>query len=74
MKKLLNKLFKKQQPVHKSIRGITEDQHCEIRRLICDEYNAARGRQTTSKVPSAYMKGLQKALDIVDSFEPTELN
>ena len=77
-KKITPKFTKKQYAtgvvVPKPVVGITSAEYLRIADALNEEYENARARQKPeSKRPSGYMKGLKRAIEIVDSVKPHTL-
>ena len=67
-------LCKKEEPVKTTVCGISAGEYCCIRQSIEAAYQAAAERQRPgAKEPSAYMKGLQTALDLLKVYTPHDL-
>lgn len=67
-------LHKKEEPVKATVCGISASEYYAIRSAIQSAYTTAEGRQRPdTKEPSAYMKGLQTALDLLKSYTPHDL-
>lgn len=64
-------LCKQEEPVKVFVYGITTGEYCKICSDIEEELNTASSRQRTgTKEPSAYMKGLQFALNLLKAVKP----
>ena len=56
------------------VTGVTEEEYNNVYSALEAEYTAAASRQRAGTMePSKYMKGLQYALDLLESIEPHKM-
>ena len=71
MKKLFGFLRKKEEPVKKSVYGITDPQYYGLLHAMEVELGTAAGRQRPGTAePSPYMKGLLFAIKLLEACKP----
>lgn len=67
-------LSKKEEPERVHVYGISAGEYSSIKTAIENAYHAAAERQRPdTKEPSAYMKGLQTALELLKMYTPHSL-
>lgn len=74
MKKLFSFRRKKERPEVATVYGITTGEYCRIERELDEELTRAASRQRPgASGPSAYMRGLLFAIDLLNSVKPHEV-